>query len=45
MLASAIEKNEIDWVATTAYYARYFVVYALLQKCGIKREFNETVGH
>jgi hypothetical protein len=36
MLSSAIQKDEIDWIATTAYYARYFSFYALLQKCGIK---------
>ena len=41
MLDSAIEKNEIDWVATTAYYSRYFVLYALLQKCGIKSEIHD----
>ena len=41
MLDSAIEKNEIDWIATTAYYSRYFVLYALLQKCGIKSEIHD----
>ena len=41
MLSSATEKNEIDWVATTAYYARYFAFYALLQKCGIKSEIHD----
>jgi uncharacterized protein (UPF0332 family) len=40
MLDSAIEKDEIDWIATTAYYSRYFVLYALLQKCGIKSEIH-----
>ena len=24
MLSSALEKNEVDWITTTAYYARYF---------------------
>ena len=41
MLSSAVDKNEIDWIATTAYYARYFGVYALLQKCGIKSEIHD----
>jgi uncharacterized protein (UPF0332 family) len=41
MLESAIEKNEIDWISATAYYARYFAFYALLQKCGIKSEIHD----
>lgn len=41
MLDSAINKNEIDWIATTAYYARYFAFYALLQKLGIKSEIHD----
>ena len=41
MLDSAIEKEEIDWITTTAYYSRYFVLYALLQKCGIKSEIHD----
>lgn len=41
MLDSAIEKEEIDWIATTAYYSRYFALYALLQKCGIKLEIHD----
>src|SRR3989344_8362270 len=41
MLDSAIEKEEIDWIATTAYYSRYFVLYAFLQKCGIKSEIHD----
>jgi len=41
MLDSAIEKNEIDWIVTTSYYSRYFVLYALLQKCGIKSEIHD----
>lgn len=41
ILDSAIEKDEIDWIATTAYYSRYFVLYALLQKCGIKSEIHD----
>jgi uncharacterized protein (UPF0332 family) len=41
MLNSAIEKDEVDWIATTAYYSRYFALYALLQKCGIKSEIHD----
>lgn len=41
MLASATEKDEVDWIATTAYYARYFAFYGLLQKCGIKSEIHD----
>lgn len=41
MLESATEKDEIDWISTTAYYARYFAFYALLQKCGIKSEIHD----
>ena len=41
MLTSATEQNEVDWIATTAYYARYFAFYGLLQKCGIKSEIHD----
>lgn len=41
MLASSLEKQEIEWIATTAYYARYFAFYALLQKCGISSEIHD----
>lgn len=41
MLDSALEKEEVDWIATTAYYSRYFVIYALLQKAGIKCEIHD----
>jgi len=41
MLSSANEKNEVDWIAATAYYARYFAFYGLLQKCGIKSEIHD----
>lgn len=41
ILESATEKEEIDWITTTAYYARYFAFYALLQKCGIKSEIHD----
>ncbi len=41
MLTSAAEKDEVDWIAATAYYSRYFAFYALLQKCGIKSEIHD----
>lgn len=41
ILNSAIEKEEVDWIATTAYYARYFALYGLLRKCGIKSEIHD----
>ena len=41
ILTAAIEKEEVDWIATTAYYARYFAFYALLQKCGISSEIHD----
>ena len=41
MLSAASEKEEVDWMATTAYYARYFAFYALLQRCGIKSEIHD----
>ena len=41
ILESATQKDEVDWIATTAYYARYFAFYALLQKCGIKSEIHD----
>jgi len=41
MLESAVEKKEINWIPTMAYYARYFSFYALLQKCGIKSEIHD----
>ncbi len=41
MLKSAIEKNETDWIVTTSYYSKYFALYALLTKCGIKCEIHD----
>jgi len=29
---AALEIRETDWITTTAYYARYFALYALLMK-------------
>jgi uncharacterized protein (UPF0332 family) len=33
--------NETEWTATTAYYARYFALYALLMKIGAKSEIHD----
>ena len=41
MLSSAIEKKELEWIVSTAYYARYFAVYALFMKNGIKCEIHD----
>ena len=39
---NAVEQiGEIEWIATTAYYARYFALYALLMKMGIKSEIHD----
>lgn len=38
---AALQINEIDWVITTPYYARYFALYALLMKMGIKSEIHD----
>ncbi len=40
MLGCALEKNEIDWIITTSYYAKYFALYALFARCGIKSEIH-----
>jgi uncharacterized protein (UPF0332 family) len=41
MLNSAIEKDELEWILDTAYYAKYFIVYALFMKVGIKSEIHD----
>jgi uncharacterized protein (UPF0332 family) len=41
ILKSALEKNEIDWITTISYYAKYFSLYALFIKCGIKCEIHD----
>ena len=41
MLGAAIEKEEEEWAATIAYYARYYAVYALFEKCGIISEIHD----
>jgi len=41
MLSSAIEKQESEWILDTSYYAKYFAVYALFMKAGIKSEIHD----
>ena len=41
MLSAAIEREEEEWIATIAYYARYYAVYALFQRCGIISEIHD----
>jgi len=38
---AALQINEVEWTVTTAYYARYFSLYALLMKLGIKSEIHD----
>ena len=38
---AAEQIGEVEWVVTTAYYARYFALYALLMKMGIKSEIHD----
>ena len=40
-MTATLQINEIDWTATTAYYARYFALYALLMKIGVKSEIHD----
>jgi uncharacterized protein (UPF0332 family) len=40
-MTATIQINEADWTATTAYYARYFALYALLMKIGVKSEIHD----
>jgi uncharacterized protein (UPF0332 family) len=40
-MTATLQINEADWTATTAYYARYFALYALLMKIGIKSEIHD----
>ncbi len=41
MLESAKEKQENEWILDTSYYAKYFIVYALFMKIGIKSEIHD----
>ena len=40
-MTATLQINEADWTATTAYYARYFALYALLMKIGAKSEIHD----
>lgn len=40
-MTAALQIQETDWTATTAYYARYFALYALLMKIGVKSEIHD----
>ncbi len=40
-MTAAAKINETDWILTTAYYARYFALYALLVKIGVKSEIHD----
>lgn len=41
MVEMSINAGKIEWAITTMYYCQYFILYALLQKIGIKSE-NHT---
>ena len=41
MLESAKEKQEDEWILDTSYYAKYFIIYALFMKVGIKSEIHD----
>jgi len=38
---AALRIKETDWILATAYYARYFALYALLMKLGTKSEIHD----
>jgi uncharacterized protein (UPF0332 family) len=40
-MTATMQINETEWTATTAYYARYFALYALLMKIGAKSEIHD----
>lgn len=40
-MSAAYKIKETDWILTTAYYARYFALYALLMKIGVKSEIHD----
>lgn len=40
-MTAVVKINETDWITTTAYYARYFALYALLMKIGVKSEIHD----
>src|SRR3990170_8119534 len=40
-MTATLQINETEWTATAAYYARYFALYALLMKIGVKSEIHD----
>lgn len=40
-MTAALKIRETDWIVTTAYYARYFALYSLLTKIGVKSEIHD----
>jgi uncharacterized protein (UPF0332 family) len=44
-MTAALKINEADWIAATAYYARYFALYALLMRMGVKSEIHDCTLH
>jgi uncharacterized protein (UPF0332 family) len=40
-MTAALKIRETDWIAATAYYARYFALYSLLMKIGVKSEIHD----
>ena len=41
MLDSAKKKEEYDWILDISYYAKYFIIYSLFMKAGIKSEIHD----
>lgn len=41
MLVPSKEKEEDEWILETSYYAKYFMIYALFMKTGIKSEIHD----
>jgi len=41
MLNAAKEKHENDWILDTSYYAKYFIIYSLFMKVGIKSGIHD----
>jgi len=40
-MTAELKIQETDWIVTTAYYARYFALYSLLMKIGVKSEIHD----
>lgn len=40
-MTATLQIGESEWTATAAYYARYFALYALLMKIGVKSEIHD----